>query len=347
MKTNFYILYFLMLFHIISYSQITIEGRVLDKNTNEELIGSNIIIKETNTGVSSDNNGFFSIKKPSNIFPINLTVSYIGYEKKEILISQQDWLKIKKTGLIIYLNQDNKLIKEINVVDSRLTLKQKESPLTIEALDIISIKETKVGFIVCKNFHETHNELLDIFYSYIQQYNNINALIDIKFILITESVSFLPNDILNSFKIINVSRPNDYTKIIQNKDNHFKKNMQFITNDCIMNIKEMNSFSQCKLEDLPNDIFNIICDSIIDEITGNKDLFKLREKIYDIMVYNLNAIECVYYILSFFIKNGYLNDEDTNIITKKMYNILLQYNNNYRPIYHLETIFVYIITKLK
>ena len=216
-----------------------------------------------------------------------------------------------------------------------------------QIVDIISIKETKVGFIVCKNFHETHNELLDIFYSYIQQYNNINALIDIKFILITESVSFLPNDILNSFKIINVSRPNDYTKIIQNKDNHFKKNMQFITNDCIMNIKEMNSFSQCKLEDLPNDIFNIICDSIIDEITGNKDLFKLREKIYDIMVYNLNAIECVYYILSFFIKNGYLNDEDTNIITKKMYNILLQYNNNYRPIYHLETIFVYIITKLK
>jgi len=216
-----------------------------------------------------------------------------------------------------------------------------------QIVDIISIKETKVGFIVCKNFHETHNELLDIFYSYIQQYNNINALIDIKFILITESVSFLPNDILNSFKIINVSRPNDYTKIIQNKDNHFKKNMQFITNDCIMNIKEMNSFSQCKLDDLPNDIFNIICDSIIDEITGNKDLFKLREKIYDIMVYNLNAIECVYYILSFFIKNGYLNDEDTNIITKKMYNILLQYNNNYRPIYHLETIFVYIITKLK
>lgn len=216
-----------------------------------------------------------------------------------------------------------------------------------QIVDIISIKETKVGFIVCKNFHETHNELLDIFYSYIQQYNNINALIDIKFILITESVSFLPNDILNSFKIINVSRPNDYTKIIQNKDNHFKKNMQFITNDCIMNIKEMNSFSQCKLEDLPNDIFNIICDSIIDEITGNKDLFKLREKIYDIMVYNLNAIECIYYILSFFIKNGYLNDKDTNIITKKMYNILLQYNNNYRPIYHLETIFVYIITKLK
>lgn len=215
-----------------------------------------------------------------------------------------------------------------------------------QIVDIISIKETKVGFIVCKNFHETHNELLDIFYSYIQQYNNINAIIKLNFILITESVSFLPNDILNSFTIINIQRPNDYTKIMK-KENHFEENMKYIENKDIMNIKEMNHFSQCKLEDLPSDIFNIICDNIIDEILGNKDLFKLREKIYDILVYNLNATECIYYIFSYFINNGYFNENDINEIINKLYNILMQYNNNYRPIYHLETIFVYMITKLK
>lgn len=215
-----------------------------------------------------------------------------------------------------------------------------------QIVDIISIKETKVGFIVCKNFHETHNELLDIFYSYIQQYNNINAIIKLNFILITESVSFLPNDILNSFTIINIQRPNDYTKIMK-KENHFEENMKYIENKDIMNIKEMNHFSQCKLEDLPSDIFNIICDNIIDEILGNKDLFKLREKIYDILVYNLNATECIYYIFSYFINNGYFNEKDINEMINKLYIILMQYNNNYRPIYHLETIFVYMITKLK
>ena len=215
-----------------------------------------------------------------------------------------------------------------------------------QIVDIISIKETKVGFIVCKNFHETHNELLDIFYSYIQQYNNINAIIKLNFILITESVSFLPNDILNSFTIINIQRPNDYTKIMK-KENHFEENMKYIENKDIMNIKEMNHFSQCKLEDLPSDIFNIICDNIIDEILGNKDLFKLREKIYDILVYNLNATECIYYIFSYFINNGYFNENDINEMINKIYIILMQYNNNYRPIYHLETIFVYMITKLK
>lgn len=215
-----------------------------------------------------------------------------------------------------------------------------------QIVDIISIKDTKVGFIVCKNFHETHNELLDIFYSYIQQYNNINAIIKLNFILITESVSFLPNDILNSFTIINIQRPNDYAKIMK-KENHFEENMKYIENKDIMNIKEMNHFSQCKLEDLPSDIFNIICDNIIDEILGNKDLFKLREKIYDILVYNLNATECIYYIFSYFINNGYFNEKDINEIINKLYIILMQYNNNYRPIYHLETIFVYMITKLK
>ena len=215
-----------------------------------------------------------------------------------------------------------------------------------QIVDIISIKETKVGFIVCKNFHETHNELLDIFYSYIQQYNNINAIIKLNFILITESVSFLPNDILNSFTIINIQRPKDYTKIMK-KENHFEENMKHIENKDIMNIKEMNHFSQCKIQDLPSDIFNIICDNIIDEIIGSKDLFKLREKIYDILVYNLNATECIYYIFSYFINNGYFNEEDINEMINKLYIILMQYNNNYRPIYHLETIFVYMITKLK
>ena len=34
-------------------------------------------------------------------------------------------------------------------------------------------------------------------------------------------------------------------------------------------------------------------------------------------------------------------------IMEKMYVFLKQYNNNYRPIYHLESIFFYIITILQ
>ena len=67
----------------------------------------------------------------------------------------------------------------------------------------------------------------------------INALIDIKFILITESVSFLPNDIRNSFKesmyhVQMIIQKLFKIKIIR------PENMQFITN-IIMNYKEKNA----------------------------------------------------------------------------------------------------------
>ena len=64
-------------------------------------------------------------------------------------------------------------------------------------LDIVCLKPCKVGIIVCKNFHLIHGELLEIFYSYIQQYNNPYLAIKIKFILITENISFIPENILN------------------------------------------------------------------------------------------------------------------------------------------------------
>ena len=51
----------------------------------------------------------------------------------------------------------------------------------IQLVDIISTKQDKSGIIVCKYFNEIHSELLDNFYSYMQ--NNTNS-IDLKYILI-------------------------------------------------------------------------------------------------------------------------------------------------------------------
>jgi hypothetical protein len=76
-----------------------------------------------------------------------------------------------------------------------------------QIVDIVSVKPNKVGIIVCKNFHLIHTELLEIFYSYIQQYNHSQTNIKIKFILITEHISFMPNSIVNSAYIVRVRRP--------------------------------------------------------------------------------------------------------------------------------------------
>ena len=137
---NKVLLLFCLFISTISFSQIEIKGKVLDKLTKEELIGANVIIKKNNTGVTTNYEGEFTINTNSKLFPIKLEVSYIGYTKSNILISEKDYQE--KKSFNIYLKQDNKILKEVTVIDDRLTKKQKESPLTVEALDILAIKET-------------------------------------------------------------------------------------------------------------------------------------------------------------------------------------------------------------
>lgn len=230
-----------------------------------------------------------------------------------------------------------------------------------QIVDIVSVKQDKIGIILCKNFHKINSELLDIFYSYIQHYNTKITNIQIKFILMTEHVSFIPTKILNVFHIIGLKRPpkDDYQKMITDKqnmkeDNHDKikninKLLESIDLENIINIKELNSFSEIKTKnEMPKDIFNIICNHIIDSINNidDHDFLKFRDLLYDILVYNLDATECFHYILVNFVETGQLKENDVSDILTKSYSFLKYYNNNYRPIYHLESIMYYIIIKI-
>jgi hypothetical protein len=80
--------------------------------------------------------------------------------------------------------------------------------LFFQIVDIVSVslKTDKIGIIVCKNFHNIHNELLEIFYSYMRHpLQHIN--IQIKFIIITEHIGFIPDNIINACEIISIKRP--------------------------------------------------------------------------------------------------------------------------------------------
>ena len=89
--------------------------------------------------------------------------------------------------------------------------------------------------------------------------------------------------------------------------------------------------------DLQDDIFNKICDPIIDAMKKEKfEFMNLRELIYDILTYNLDVLECIWYIYSYFIINDYFTKNQIININANMYTNICYYNNNYRPIYHLE-----------
>ena len=115
------------------FAQHIIKGTVYDKNNKESLIGANVIIPNSSKGTMTDFDGFFQLEVVS--IPIDIEVSFIGFEKKIITVNSTEALKV-------YLGEDKLILSEIVITDTRLTQKQKQSAITVEALDIIAIKET-------------------------------------------------------------------------------------------------------------------------------------------------------------------------------------------------------------
>lgn len=113
-----------------------ISGTVIDKANNEPIIGANVVIKGTVVGTTTDFNGKFSINPGSLSFPLTLQVTFIGYQTKELP------LNAATTGITIEITEDSEMLGEVSVVEQRLSAKQRESALTVEAMDALAIKET-------------------------------------------------------------------------------------------------------------------------------------------------------------------------------------------------------------
>ena len=237
-----------------------------------------------------------------------------------------------------------------------------------QIVDIVAVKPDahKTAIIVCKNFHMIHTELLDIFYSYIQEYNSRFSVVHFKFILITEHLSFIPNNILLSSMVVNVKKPMitpESTKCGAAVQNPllFKPGTPLQLNpqcsadaDGVLNLKEYHHLNKLQSADqIPTDIFNIVCNEILTQISHMKPQNALcnkaatfRDALYDIFVYNLDPIECVWFVISCLIENGMLHGDAISDVMVRSYNFLKYFNNNYRPIYHIEAIFYYTILKI-
>lgn len=92
-----YYFFLIILFATITFAQeTTVKGRVTGSDAfgsePSPLVGVNILVKNTTTGTSTDINGEFSLDVGS--LPVDLVFSYIGYEKKTITVSSDDFLNV-------------------------------------------------------------------------------------------------------------------------------------------------------------------------------------------------------------------------------------------------------------
>ena len=200
-------------------------------------------------------------------------------------------------------------------------------------LDILSARQNHTGIVICKNFHKIHSELLDIFYSYLQTLTHKN--INLHYIFITESISFIPNNILHRCKIVPIKRPlkNTYKKCISTNIDKTTKL------DKIINIKDLYTKNTQLME--PN---KKITNDIIDNLENfeNIKFIQFRDIIYNLFIYHLDITSCLLDIIKHFIKQKKINNDNITDIYFEFYQFLKLYNNNYRPIYHLEKFIFYL-----
>jgi DNA polymerase III delta prime subunit len=198
--------------------------------------------------------------------------------------------------------------------------------------DIITLKG-KRGIILCKNFHEINNEMLDNFYNYMQ-----HPLIT--FLIMTEHVSFIPDNIIQSCNMVFVPRP---------PTENYRQ---------ICNLSQGSPGSQDASETSEINVANIInikcptmtahhipvCNQLIKymEDVANFDYFTFRNNIYTLLVYNVDIYSSVWYIMNHFIESRQYPIEIVTNVTERVLRFLHLYNNNHHNIYHIERFLCYL-----
>ena len=84
-KIPFFLLLCFLLPGISAVAQKTISGRISDAKTSEAIPNASIIVKGTNLGTSTNENGAFSLSVPDNSSV--LVITSLGYVNKEITIN--------------------------------------------------------------------------------------------------------------------------------------------------------------------------------------------------------------------------------------------------------------------
>ncbi len=105
---------------------ITIEGTILDKKTQQTLPFCNIIVENAAIGTVSNENGFFELTLSDRYANSAIICSFVGYQNTKILIS-----KCKGASKKIYLTEDTNSLEEIVI-----TTKSKYKELITEAISL-------------------------------------------------------------------------------------------------------------------------------------------------------------------------------------------------------------------
>ncbi len=125
---------FLLVGQVTAFGQATVSGTVKEKDSGVTLAGVNVVVKGSVTGTITNTDGVFSLKV-NQAPPFTLSFSYIGFQTQEVNVTETT------TTLDISMAEQTLLGQEVVVSASRVEESILKSPVTIEKMDIVAIKQ--------------------------------------------------------------------------------------------------------------------------------------------------------------------------------------------------------------
>ena len=248
-------------------------------------------------------------------------------------------LKYEKKTIVRYNNGKHQYVCKISDIHYEVDMsllgcnsKTLWHEIHAQITDIVGGTLHKTGIILCKNMHVVSNDLLDVMYSYMQN-NCMTNPIQLKYMFIAESVCFLPDSIVKCCELISINRP----RSVMVQKHVRKRNPDIVMEgtERASNMKALYSIqSQSQVE-----VFEVIVQNIVNAVTSgivDVNFLDMRECIYDLFVYDANVHRCMWSVLSTLIKKEYIDDDVISVCVEHTYEFFKLYNNNYRPIYHVE-----------
>lgn len=134
---GFIVVFLLITSSLFAQEKFTFSGTVLDNQSNETLIGVNIIVPEISSGTITNEYGFFSITLPKGEYKV--LVSYLGFKTIEETITLE-----KNISKIYKLEESAETLGEVVIEQDVERLNIKNPQMSVNALSIATIKNMPV-----------------------------------------------------------------------------------------------------------------------------------------------------------------------------------------------------------
>lgn len=134
LRASVFLMTLLVSFSFQALAQTVVKGTIIDAETKETLVGVNILVKGKVIGTITDLSGKYTLNVNQEP-PFTLVFSMVGYVSKEVEITNG------VTTLDMALTETSILGQEVVVSASRMEEGVLQSPVSIEKMDIIAIRD--------------------------------------------------------------------------------------------------------------------------------------------------------------------------------------------------------------